>query len=175
MLSRILLASIFVIPFAAWVASIVWSLVNRDVLKCRLTGETVEYVRRRRRWLRVFVVSFVLTSVLWGGFLVASLGGVLAFRAVNWYERAFYLLGFSYLVLVWNLAGRGGSKLLFEDNDALFFHYDGALYNLRGILESYKAKYGVPRSLQKRVRESERLNGYLNRIHKHYFRPKWIL
>lgn len=174
MFLRILLAGIFVIPFAAWVMSIIWSFANRDVLKCGLTAETVAYIRRRKRWSKVFVISFVITSALWGGFFLVSLGGLVAFKDINWYEKSFYLLVVSYLVIVWNLAARGGAKLLFEDNDDLFFHYDSALYNLRGILESYKAKFGVPRNLQKGIKESERLNRYLKRIHKHYFRPKWI-
>lgn len=175
MSSRIVIAGIFVIPFAAWVTSIIWSFANRDTLRRGLTAETVEYVRRRKRWSKVFVISFVITSALWGGFLLVSLNGLVAFRDTNWYEKAFYLLVVSYLVIVWNLAGRGGAKLLFEDNDALFSHYDNALYDLRGILESYKAKFGVPRNLRKGIKESERLNRYLKKIHKHYFRPKWIL
>ena len=140
MLLKIFLAGIFIIPFAAWVVSIIWSFANKDVLRNGLTGETVEYIRRRKRWSKVFVISFVITSVLWGGFLLVSLGGLVAFKNINWYERTFYLLIVSYLIIVWNLAGRGGAKLLFEDNDDLFSHYDSALYDLRGILESYKAK-----------------------------------
>ena len=122
MFLRILLAGIFVIPFAAWVMSIIWSFANRDVLKCGLTAETVAYIRRRKRWSKVFVISFVITSALWGGFFLVSLGGLVAFKDINWYEKSFYLLVVSYLVIVWNLAARGGAKLLFEDNDDLFFH-----------------------------------------------------
>jgi len=95
------------VVFVVWIMSIMSGLGDKDT-KPTDRKQYEKYLSSRKKWMNVFVVSFILGSFMFGQMRFHEMGRSL------WYEQAFDILIDCFAVMTWFLALFGGAYSLFH-------------------------------------------------------------